>query len=615
MNSALAFLIIRSVIGRVTRMARRLREPRYALGFLVGGAWTVFWLSRLSFAGERDVEFNYGIPPELLQSVGEPIAQAIQLGIALAFAVGLTLWWLIPLGRSSLELSEAELHLLLPAPISRRSIIQYGILRSQPGVLLSAAIVSFFTGADPVRFIGLWLFFTIWDLHGKARGLWFTRQRASSRPVAWRRRLTLYGGLAAFWAGLAIALVTFFARVIATFPSDFDDVFTVIEGLLETHVAAAWDGVIGWLLTPLVLVVRPYLLDLIRPGWPGWALAWAVPIAVLVLHNEWVVRSQAGFEEAELASARRRSRKTDPSARFWKLSERRRAWRPFELGAAGRPELALVWKNLMLVHRMPLRLLALTVGGGIAVLVIATRLLAVPPWMIGILEIAGGLLLVIPPLLTGRSLRNDLRNDLLHLETIRTWPLEGWRLFLAQTGAPFLLTLLQMSVGAALVIGLDLSGLTSATGGPAARSGIADALSVPSFAAIPLLVLTWAPMGAAIALLTIALENLAALTFPSWVHLGMNKKQAAANFGQNLLVFFVLSLALLAGLAPGAIAVALVLAAQILVWGQPFSGWELPLLGLIAAIPTLVVAGALVRGGGSIWDRLDPAQELLEGRL
>lgn len=619
MNGALAYLMVRSVVGRIVRMARRLKQPRYAIGFLIGAAWTVFWLSSI-FLRDGDFEVQMGIPPEALEALALPMARAIQLAMSLLLAIGLTLWWLVPLGGSSLELSEAELHLLLPAPVSRRSLIQYAVLRSQPGVLFGATVVTFFTGGfwPPLhglfRFAGVWLFFTVWDLHAKGRGLWLARLRELPPATAWARRFALLGALLVFWFVLIGAAVGIAGEVIADLPGgveDFDDFGPAARALAEQHVDGAWNGLLGWLLTPLVLLIRPYFLEMLDAGVVGWTGAWLFPLALLALHNEWVVRSQTRFEEAELDHAKRRSRKTDPGARFWKLSERRRQWRPFELTERAPPELAVIWKNLMLVHRIPAARLGLGLLAAIAAIALLARLPATPEWALGVLQVAAGLLLLAPPFFTGRSLRNDLRTDLLQLEAIRTWPIEGWRLFLAEIGAPVWLTLCQMAAGGALAIALQLS----TGGGGVAGAGLADALGVPALMIGVVLVAAWIPVGLAIALLTTSLENLAALAFPSWVHLGLDKKQAAAKFGQNLLVFFVLSLALLAGIAPGAIVVALVLAVQILWWGVPFSGWELPLLGLLGALPTFLVAAGLVRIGGSVWDRLDPSEELLEGRV
>lgn len=615
MSRALAFLLVRSLRGRLVRMARRLREPRYLAGFLVGGGWMLFWMSRFAFSNDGDVSLRLGIPGEAWESMALPLERALRLAIGLVLTLGVTLWWAVPLGGTGLELSEAELHLLLPAPVARRRLIQYGLLRSQPGVLVGATIMTVFSLSPSVaamlaRFLGLWLFFTIWDLHGKGRGLWLARLRELSPAAAWRRRTALYGGLAALWIIIGAALGGLATRVLSSLPANLDDIQVVVRTLADTHLDGAWNGVLGWCLAPMIWLTAPYFAVAGTAGTWTVAGAFALPLLLLALHHEWVVRSQVRFEEAELARARRRSRKADPAARFWRLSERRRRRQPFRLRPHGAPETALLWKNLMLVHRLPLRALALSVTGSLGVVLAAVALAAPPDWIVRILQVGGALLIAVPPLLTGRGLRNDLRNDLLYLESLRAWPVRGSQAFLAEVAAPALLTLTQVLAGAALLVGIDLI-----TRPRVEVSGLARALGVPGGAVVPLLVAAALPLAAAVTGLSICLENLAALAFPSWVHLGLGKQQAAAKFGQNLLVFLVLSLALLAGIAPGAIAVAVILAAQVLVWGVAVSGWQLPVLGLVAALPTAVVVAALVRAGGALWSRFDPSQELIEGRV
>ncbi len=70
-------------------------------------------------------------------------------------------------------------------------------------------------------------------------------------------------------------------------------------------------------------------------------------------------------------------------------------------------------------------------------------------------------------------------------------------------------------------------------------------------------------------------------------------------------------LALALGLLPGAVLVGLALLAQ---WGVglPWSAWEIPVWGLIAAVPVFVEFGLLVHLAGRLWARLDPTSEILE---
>ena len=39
--------------------------------------------------------------------------------------------------------------------------------------------------------------------------------------------------------------------------------------------------------------------------------------------------------------------------------------------------------------------------------------------------------------------------------------------------------------------------------------------------------------------------------------------------------------------------------------------WEIPLLGILAAVPLLLETGLVVWGAGRLWQRLDPSGEIL----
>ena len=50
---------------------------------------------------------------------------------------------------------------------------------------------------------------------------------------------------------------------------------------------------------------------------------------------------------------------------------------------------------------------------------------------------------------------------------------------------------------------------------------------------------------------------------------------------------------------------------QVRVADMPLIAWQLPLLGLTAVIPLVIIVWLLTRFGGVLWDRLDPSAELL----
>jgi hypothetical protein len=622
MNRALAFVLIRSVRGRLLQMLRRLKDPRYLFGFVVGAGWILFWLSRMLIGSDFNVErFRVGLPPEAVAAIAGPLGQTLQVLIAVVLAVFGILWWALPFGRNSLEFTEPELHLLLPSPIKRRTLIQYGVLKSQPGILVGVAITSFFMRPGSLlgslgTILALWIVFTLWDLHAKGRGLWYARLDELSRRAAWSRQITLWVVLLGMlvgvaWGGFQIGLEMLREPVLNFEEFDGD----VILEAAPVFANIAWTSPLAWALSPLIWLTTPVFSGLAGDVGLGWLLTLAFPAVLLLLHNEWVVRSQSRFEETALNQAKKRSADAIEGMNFWRRTRARRNWETFPLRAVGRPELALIWKNLMMVQRIPLTVAFAVPTGLLAftVLLVAAGLL--PAWFVFVLQIAGLAIMLIPPLFNARASRNDFRSDLLRLEIMRTIPIGGVRMFWAQVAAPVLTVMLQISFGIMMFFAVDsLIEFGWVAGDTAVKQTVADHLNVHRFALLPLIVLGYLPVALAVTLLTATLENIAALAFPGWVQLGKDKKQAASKFGQHMLVFMALSIVMFAGLLPGVLTVAAILAVQVLFWNIPLSAWELPLLGLAGAIPIGAVVVALAAMGGNLWDRLDPSAELLAGR-
>ena len=70
---------------------------------------------------------------------------------ALALAILAALAWLVPHERAALVFTEAEITFLFPAPIRRRTLIQYKLVRSQLAVLFTGSFFLVF-----MRWSGGW---------------------------------------------------------------------------------------------------------------------------------------------------------------------------------------------------------------------------------------------------------------------------------------------------------------------------------------------------------------------------------------------------------------------------------------------------------------------------
>ena len=186
---------------RVVGWFRLMKQPKYLVGTLAGVAWMGLFALRPIIRVNR----RAGLEAQL-----DAIAvwlPAIETITALVLLLALSLWWLWPFGKAMIELTETELHLLLPAPVRRRHIIQYAILRSQWGILFGGLMLSFFSAGGSLaalgwRFLSFWLMLTLWNLHARGRGLWIARLQELPAATAWRRRGLVVAAVGVLWATL-----------------------------------------------------------------------------------------------------------------------------------------------------------------------------------------------------------------------------------------------------------------------------------------------------------------------------------------------------------------------------------------------------------------------------
>ncbi|MHC4830533.1 MAG: hypothetical protein ACYTFT_09300, partial [Planctomycetota bacterium] len=583
------------------------------------------------------VEIQFAGAELFFRVMGEGLP-AVRLLAALVLALLLSLWWLVPWSRMALNLTEAEIHMLAPMPVKRRHLIQYATLKGQPGILFGCLMMTVFLGTGGpvprlVWFLSFWLVLSLWDLHSKGRALWLERQKEIPIGRAWRNRGLLVVAIAAFWIVVGSALLSLVGELMTLNLAPEEELgdFEAVAGFVRQTLARVGpevqSGVLGWVLLPFVWATAPLFIQ--APGTSGGQQLAAVliPVGLLLVHNEWVVRSRVKFEEAALAHARREADKKATGARYWKKSLKSRRRTPFELAPRGVPELGILWKNSMIVTRFSYRSLALFAVAILAVAVFLVLALAAynPPWLVPpvpfILMAVGFMTMLVAPLTASQGYRNDFRADLLRIEMVRPWPIEGWRLFAAEAAGPVVFSTMTTLFGAALFLAMDLAitidrmTINSAAASEAriAPQDAAAYLSVPPVLVVPLIVAGAVPLLIALCCVATTLQNLVTLLFPGWVHLGSDKQQGAAAFGQNMLTFFGQGLAALLCLLPAALLLAIIVAVQWFVFGVPIVAWEFPVFGIIVATPVLAAAALIVHAGGRVWDNLDPSREILAG--
>jgi ABC-2 type transport system permease protein len=592
-NGALVELAGRILRGRIVRRLRLLRQPRYLLASLAGVAYFLFFVVR-QVSSWQSVRGQGSLPPRLLELV--------PWGLGFGIASFTTLVWAFASSKPALRLSEAEIQFLLPAPLPRRQVLAYALLKQQAGVLAGAVIVAVFRGVGPpgqrfARFFATWALFTLFDLHLKGVSLWKARLTEIPAPAARRQAGAVVAVALAFWGLLLWSLWRSVREAMGGDPFDLD----AVPKIVTTAVA----GLPGRLLAPFAWIGRPLLGDLAG----GWLVLYL--LALLCVHAEWVLRSRGRFEEASLERARRQLerglRRKGGSLRPAALRSRRRE--PFALPPAGRPELAIFWKNLTLSSRLPLRLRAAVLAALLGGLLVATLALGAPTALVGTLFGIGTLLLLVMPPFCGMFLRNDLRTDLRELETLRPWPIAGWRLVAAELLAPATMALALLGSGYGLVLVAGIAAFTS-RGGGALRVFPGDLAAGP----VALLGGGYGSLlvaGMAIALLSISIQNVAILMLPARLGTAPQGRRGAAITGQRLLVLLAHLLGLVAGLFVPAVLIGAVLLVQWRLGIAPTFA-EGPLLALLVILPVLVEVALLVRLGGARWDRLDPSREILD---
>ena len=143
MFDAASYVIWCTARNRLRARLRRLREPRYLIGAAVGLGYLFITLGirqrlfqprgprRPSRTGSGDAASVTAAFSVLGPALG---------GVALA---GLSLAaWILPFGSNLLSFSQAETALLVSAPLTRRQLVLYRMMRSQAAVLAGSLIMA-----------------------------------------------------------------------------------------------------------------------------------------------------------------------------------------------------------------------------------------------------------------------------------------------------------------------------------------------------------------------------------------------------------------------------------------------------------------------------------------
>lgn len=600
------FLSLRTMKNRVSRQLRRLREPRYLIPTAVSLLWIGFWSSNVLRSGLRD-----GHSSSFQERWSAPGALD---AFAVAGGIVLVLWtaflWLLPSKSPVLEFTRSEIHFLFPAPVTRRQIVHYKLLSAQLGIFFGAFVTSFFWGRGLTTFGGwgrlfaIWLLYVTLHLHTLGAGFLFT-DLVEQGVSGLRRRIVPFVGLVVFIVLAVIGVREGWPQVVTAFRGlggDFDDMSRGALGdFLGTIGRIGTTGALGVVLAPFMVFPR-----LILAQSPAEYLRW-LPFAVVVLlaHYLWVIRADAAFEEAAVEAAQKRAARVEAAktrARHGGSAPKSVRPFPWKLAASGRPGIALLWKNLVYLSRVtPVRAL-IGLGAflfGMVGLVAGLNEAGAPVGLV--LAFLTALIALFTAVFGPVFLRNDLREDLLHLDVVKTLPLSGRAIVRGEILAPWV-----------VLAGIQLAAL-AASSTALVWVGTA-ALGTLGLDAIPEAGWWFAGITAAAFILPavtgiqLALQNAIVLLFPAWVALANTRARGFEASGQRMLTVLGSGLALalftLPALASGGIA-AWLLAGVI---GAP----SVVIGAVIAAGWLLAEVWWATRFLGGVFDRLDPSTAGIE---
>jgi hypothetical protein len=599
MLGALLYLRLTSFQNWLRSRVRRLRQPKYLIGAIVGVGYFYFFFFRPLGGpvprGARHAAVTQAMPAvaAALPTDWLPVAAAVGALLLLVFVVFM---WVVPTERAALGFSEAEIAFLFPAPIQRRSLVHFRLLSAQFRSLFGATIMmlfsnrwSFLGGNALTHAISWWFIFSAINLHFS--GAKFTLTRLSDQGFGtWRRRVLVFGVLAGVVA-VTIARLPATARL----PALGDGLS--LQPIATWLVTLTGTGPLGWLLWPGKLILGPFLAaDTFR-----FMVSLGPALLVIVVHYLWVVRTAIAFEDASIEFAEKRGARTAA----WRSGDRRfrappsaaRA-EPFRLPGLGRPELAFLWKNLLSTWPY----FNLRVLGAVAVLIVAGCLWlnAQPGWrgfMPGLGAAAlvfGAYTLVLGP----QFARQDIRGDLVNADILKSYPLAGWQIVLGE-----MLTPVAILTGV-LWLALLLLAFTFHFG-----------RSDPAWLTLPVRIggtLGLAVNAPALVFLQLLVPSAAALFFPGWFQTSRTRGGGPEIVGQRMIFFFAQTLTMVLAILPAALVAAIPFAAIALL----HQTGTLAILGACFLGATLMLGVLVAEIGCGLWllgdrfEKLDLSAEL-----
>ena len=429
--NALGYLVTRSFVNGVLFRLRRLRQPKYLLGAILGAAYFYFYFGRFLAVSRM---------PWGAES-GPASPHGLEIGAAILFVATIVLSWILPASRAAVAFTEAEIAFLFPAPITRRTLVIMRLVKSQFALLLFSVFMTLLSGRFHLgsevwmRIGGWWVIMNTLNMH--RLGASFALQRLRERGMAdGKRRVLVVLVLVAF-----VALVEFMRRSLPPPP----DLATALRGGGEVTnyiVQLLHTGPLRYVLAPFKLIVAPNFahegVTFLRALLPAFG--------IMALHFIWVVRADVSFEDASIEAAKKRAAflaargRGELRARGKSDKARTPLWR---LRPTGFAPIAFIWKSLLksggrrTLGRWAAFFAVLAAGAfALGRVEDLTKPLVVTAFIIG-----GGcyIALLISFVMIGQLSAAQLRQGIATMDLLKTYPIPGWQIALGELAGPVLL--------------------------------------------------------------------------------------------------------------------------------------------------------------------------------
>lgn len=563
MIRATGYIVACTTRNKVVRRLRRLRERRYLTGALVGALYLAFTL----FMRQRAYQdaAGGGSAGSLLPALGAFGIAATASLLACATAVA----WILPFRSGLLEFSRAETEFLFPAPVARRQLVIYRVLRSQAAVLIGALIVAlaYPTGSLVARFrglLGVWIVLMASSIFFSVVTMARESFRGGARSAfAWLAALFSAVNLAALAAGLTRELNR---GPLAT----VDDVVRVVLGTME--------GAAGWALAPVVWLVQPLFAD----GAWDFLVVLVRAVVVCIVAVGWLLWADAASPEANDAEEVRREVRPD-GRRPRAYVTRSPAW---TLAASGRPEWVFAWKGALQMFRSIDRRALLRGAIVLTALLVATLVITRARGvvlLVGVFATWGALFSIF---LAPQVIRLDLREDLAHLAMLKTWPIRGQAVLRGEIIWPSVVVTVMAWLFGLLSMVMSLASLSRIPLGNRGSFWVAFLIAIPGMV-----------------LAQYTMHNGFAVLFPGWTPIGPTRARGVAAVGQHLIVLVATWIGLAVAVLPGVLATSLLFT----IFGRAARMWVLPVGALTITLTVVVEMLLVTRALGATFERLDLA--------